>query len=536
MPLRREPAVLILSRQALPTLDRTVLAPASGVVQGAYVLVDADSGDARRDPDRHRVRGRPGAQRPATSSPARASAVRVVSMPCWELFDRQPLEYRDQVLPPAGRARVAIEQASTLGWDRYVGDAGAIVGMHTFGASAPLKMLQQKFGFTPDAVSRIARERIAAVRGNSEETQMRATKELHELGQSIWLDNITRQMLDSGQLQTYIRDYSVTGLTSNPSIFDKAIASGAYDDAIQKKATGGIRREDLFFDLAIEDLRRAADAFLPIHERSAGLDGWVSLEVSPLLAYDTDKTVSVAKELHDRAARPNLLIKIPGTREGLPAIEQAIAAGVPVNVTLLFSDAHYRAAAEAFMRGIERRIDAEQEPVVGSVASVFMSRWDVAVQDQVPEKLKNRLALAVGLKIYRAYRELMDSARWQRLENAGARMQRLLWASTSTKDPAAPDDLYLQALGAPFTVNTVPEATLRAYYDHGHAPSAMPADGGDSDATLAEFAAAGVDVDALAAKLQTEGARGFVDSWNDLMAHIDQQTSALGVATAAEAS
>jgi transaldolase len=365
---------------------------------------------------------------------------------------------------------------------------------------------------------------------------MRATTELHELGQSIWLDNITRQMLDSGQLQTYIRDYSVTGLTSNPSIFDKAIASGAYDGAIQKKATGGVRREELFFELAIEDLRRAADAFLPIHERTAGLDGWVSLEVSPLLAYDTDKTVSVAQELHERAARPNLLIKIPGTREGLPAIEQAIAAGVPVNVTLLFSDEHYRAAAEAFMRGIERRIEAEQEPVVGSVASVFMSRWDVAVQDQVPEQLKNRLALAVGLKIYRAYRQLMDSARWQRLANAGARMQRLLWASTSTKDPTAPDDLYLHALGAPFTVNTVPEATLRAFYDHGHAPKAMPADGGDYEATLAEFRAAGVDIDALAARLQTDGARSFVDSWNDLMARIDQQSSALGAATATEAS
>jgi transaldolase len=285
---------------------------------------------------------------------------------------------------------------------------------------------------------------------------MRATEQLHELGQSIWLDNITREMLDSGLLQTYIDDYSVTGLTSNPSIFDKAIASGGYDEAIREKATQGIDGEELFFELAIEDLRRAADAFLGIHERTDGLDGWVSLEVSPLLVYDTDTTVAVAKELHRRAARPNLLIKIPGTKEGLPAVEEAIAAGVPVNVTLLFSPDQYRAAAEAFMRGVERRIGAEQDPVVGSVASVFMSRWDTAVQDQVPERLRDRLALAVGLQVYRTYRELMDSERWQRLSNSGARIQRLLWASTSTKGPNAPDDLYLHSLGAPLAVNTAP--------------------------------------------------------------------------------
>ena len=356
---------------------------------------------------------------------------------------------------------------------------------------------------------------------------MKATEELHELGQSIWLDNITRELLDSGQLQAYIDDYSVTGLTSNPSIFDKAISSGYYDDAIREKAATGIDREGLFFELAIEDLRRAADAFLPIHERTGGVDGWVSLEVSPLLAYNTETTVKVAKSLHERTARSNLLIKIPGTKEGLPAIEESIAAGVPINVTLLFSADQYLAAAEAFMRGIERRIEAEQDAVVGSVASVFMSRWDVAVQDKVPENLRDRLAVAVGLQVYRAYRELMDSARWQRLKNSGARTQRLLWASTSTKNPKAPDDLYLRALGAPFTVNTVPEATLRAYYEHGHDPQPMPADGGDSEATLAEFAAAGVDVDALAAQLQSDGAKGFVDSWNDLMSHIEDQSTAL---------
>jgi transaldolase len=360
-----------------------------------------------------------------------------------------------------------------------------------------------------------------------ERARVTATERLHDLGQSLWLDNITRELLDSGRLRRYIEDYSVTGLTSNPSIFDKAIASGAYDDAIREKASAGITREDLFFELATEDLRRAADLFDDVHERTDGVDGWVSLEVSPLLAYDTESTVNEAASLHADAGRRNLFVKIPGTEEGLPAIEESIAAGVPVNVTLLFSADQYVAAAGAFMRGVERRIEAGLDPVVGSVASVFMSRWDVAVRDQVGERLRNRLALAIGLQVYRAYRELMDSERWQRLQNAGARMQRLLWASTSTKDPSAPDDLYLHCLGAPFTVNTVPEATLRAFHDHGHVGKPMPADGGGSDVTLAEFAEAGVDVDALATKLQAEGARSFVDSWNDLLSLIDEQSAAL---------
>ncbi len=356
---------------------------------------------------------------------------------------------------------------------------------------------------------------------------MKATEKLHELGQSLWLDNITREMLDSGQLQAYIDDYSVTGLTSNPSIFDKAIASGGYDDAIQEKASAGLDRESLFFELAIEDLRRAADLFGPIHERTDRLDGWVSLEVSPLLAYDTESTVQAAKDLHAQAERDNLFIKIPGTQEGLPAIEEAIAAGVPVNVTLLFSADHYLAAADAYMRGVERRIEAGLNPVVGSVASVFMSRWDAAVLEQVPEELRDQLALAIGLKTYQAYRELMDSDRWQRLKNSGARMQRLLWASTSTKDPKAPDTLYVHCLGAPFTINTIPEGTLRAFYDHGHAGKPMPTDGGDADATLAQHAEAGIDVDALAAKLQADAATSFVEAWNDLMTIIDAQSAAL---------
>jgi transaldolase len=356
---------------------------------------------------------------------------------------------------------------------------------------------------------------------------VKATEGLHELGQSLWLDNITRELLDSGQLRTYIDDYSVTGLTSNPSIFDKAIGSGGYDDAIHEKASRGLDREALFFELAIEDLRRAADLFGPIHERTDGVDGWVSLEVSPLLAYDTKSTVEAAKSLHEEAGRDNLFIKIPGTPEGLPAIEEAIAAGVPVNVTLLFSPDHYRAAADAYMRGVERRIEEGLNPVVGSVASVFMSRWDAAVLDRVPDELEDTLALAVGLKTYQAYRELMDSDRWQRMKNSGARMQRLLWASTSTKDPKAPDTLYLHCLGAPFTVNTVPEETLKAFYDHGHVGLPMPPDGGDADGTLAKHAAAGIDVDELAAKLQSDGAASFVESWNDLLSIIDTQSAAL---------
>jgi transaldolase len=361
--------------------------------------------------------------------------------------------------------------------------------------------------------------------------EMKATAKLHELGQSIWLDNITREMLDSGQLQRYIDEYSVTGLTSNPAIFDKAIASGAYDDAIRNEAPAARDREDLFFGLAIEDLRRAADLFAPIHERTDGIDGWVSLEVSPLLAYDTHSTVRAARALHERARRENLFIKIPGTEQGLPAIEESIFAGVPVNVTLLFSAEHYLAAAEGYLRGVERRVQAGLDPAVGSVASIFMSRWDAAVLDTVPDYLRDRLALAVGLKTYRAYRELMESDRWLRLANAGARTQRLLWASTSTKDPKAPDTLYAQCLGAPLTVNTMPEPTLLAFYDHGHAGEPMPADGGDSEATLAEFAKIGVDVDALAAQLQSDGAKGFVDAWNDLIAHIDEQSVALSASS-----
>ncbi len=357
---------------------------------------------------------------------------------------------------------------------------------------------------------------------------MRATQILHDQGQSLWLDNITRSLLDSGKIQRYIDEYSLTGLTSNPSIFDKAISSGDYDDAIREKAAAGLRGEDLFFELAIEDLGRAADLFLPIHEGTDGVDGWVSLEVSPLLAHDTAKTIEAAKRIHSLAGRRNLFIKIPGTEEGLPAITETIAAGVPVNVTLLFSAEQYDRAADAYLKGIERRIAQGLDPAIGSVASVFMSRWDVAVANAVPDELKGHLGLAVGLDAYRAYRNVMSSDRVQRLENSGARMQRLLWASTSTKDPAASDTLYVHGLAAPFTVNTMPDETLEAFYDHGEAPSdPMPASGGDADEILKRFAEAGVDVPALAGKLQRDGAAAFVNSWNELMSVIDTQSSTL---------
>jgi transaldolase len=356
---------------------------------------------------------------------------------------------------------------------------------------------------------------------------MPPTTDLHDLGQSLWLDNITRKMLDDGVIQRYIDEYSVTGLTSNPSIFDKAIASGYYDDAIREKSAAGIEGEALFFDLAVEDLRRAADLFLAVHEQTDGVDGWVSLEVSPELAYDAEATVTAAAELHARAGRKNLFIKIPGTPEGLPAVTESIAAGVPVNVTLLFDADQYRAAADAYMTGIERRLDAGLAPVVGSVASVFMSRWDRAVADVVPDSLRNRLGLAIGLDVYRAYREVLDSPRWQRLEGEGARVQRLLWASTSTKDPSAPDTLFVTGLASPNTINTMPDETLEAFHDHGELHGVLPADGGDVEAQLAEFAAAGVDVKALAAKLQADGAQAFVDSWHDLLKRIVDQTGAV---------
>ena len=360
---------------------------------------------------------------------------------------------------------------------------------------------------------------------------MKATQLLNQFGQSIWLDNITRDLLDSGTLRQYIAELSVTGLTSNPTIFDHALKkSDAYDGSIRAGLKQGRSGEALFFDLALQDITRAADEFRATFDRTDGVDGWVSLEVSPQLAYDTRATIAAAKELHERAERPNLFIKIPGTREGLPAIEEAIFAGIPVNVTLLFSREQYVAAAEAYLRGVERRIAAGLNPAVGSVASVFISRWDVAVSGKVPDDLVNRLGIAVAGRTYRAYQDLFNAPRWQRAFNAGARVQRLLWASTGTKDPKADEVLYVKTLAAPFTVNTMPEATLKALAQRNEIGGSMPADGGDCEAVLARFVKAGIDIDALAAQLQDEGAKAFVKSWQELLGMIAKKSSALGAA------
>jgi transaldolase len=369
---------------------------------------------------------------------------------------------------------------------------------------------------------------------------MKPTRTLHNVGQSIWLDNITRELLNSGTLQRYINELSVTGLTSNPTIFDHAIRnSTTYDGDISTKASqsksgpksGSKSGEDLFFDLALADLTRAAELFQPVFDRTDGTDGWVSLEVSPLLAHDTDKTLAAARDLHRRGGKRNLFIKIPGTPEGLPAIEATTFAGIPVNVTLLFSREQYIAAAEAYLRGVERRIEAGLNPAVTSVASLFISRWDVAVGGKVPAELTNRLGIAIAQRTYKAYRELLGSARFQRAANAGARAQRLLWASTGTKDPKAPDILYVKALTAPFTINTMPEGTLKAFSEHGELGDMLAPDGGDCEQVLGSFTKAGIDIDALAGRLQDEGASSFVKSWNSLMSCIDSKSAAISKAS-----
>ena len=357
---------------------------------------------------------------------------------------------------------------------------------------------------------------------------MKATQLLHNLGQSIWLDNITRDLLDSGTLKRYIDELSVTGLTSNPTIFEQAMKkSAAYDVPIREKLARGESGEDLFFDIALEDITRAADLFRPIHEQTNTVDGWVSLEVSPLLAYDTASTLRAAKELCVRAKRPNLFIKIPGTKEGLPAIEESIFAGIPINVTLLFSREQYLAAASAFMRGIDRRIDAGLNPNVGSVASVFVSRWDFAVKDKVEASLRNQLGIAMAMRTYKAARDLLTSPQWQRAYNAGARPQRLLWASTGTKDPLASSILYVKALVAPYTVNTMPESTLNALARYSQLNSILPFDGGNCEEVLASFDKAGIDIEELGTQLQVDGAKAFTKSWNELMAVIASKSDVL---------
>ncbi len=357
---------------------------------------------------------------------------------------------------------------------------------------------------------------------------MKPTGTLHELGQSLWLDNITRALLTGGTLQRYIDEFSVTGLTSNPTIFDHAIKNSTdYDDDISRNASRAKLAEDLFFELALADLTRAADLFRPVFTRTDGVDGWVSLEVSPFLAHDAKSSLAAARDLHQRGGKSNLFIKIPGTVEGLPAIEAAIFAGVPINVTLLFSRGQYVAAAGAYLRGVERRIEAGLNPAIASVASLFVSRWDVAVAERLPGELTNRLGIAIAQRAYKAYLELLASPRFQRAANAGARAQRLLWASTGTKDPKASDTLYVKALAAPFTVNTMPEGTLKAFADHGEAGEVLAPDGGDCERVLADFAKAGIDIDALATRLQDEGAASFVKSWNDLMTCIESKSAVM---------
>ncbi|MCK9685549.1 transaldolase [Scleromatobacter humisilvae] len=356
----------------------------------------------------------------------------------------------------------------------------------------------------------------------------KTTQQLHELGQSLWIDNISRETLRDGSLAKLISDYSVTGLTSNPSIFEKAMGGGdAYDDAIAQIAREGRSTEDLFFALAVDDLQHAADLFLPAHEASGGVDGWVSLEVSPLLVNDTRGTVQAAASLHTQAARKNLFIKIPGTPEGIPAIEDSIHAGIPINVTLLFSREQYLAAAEAYMKGIERRLNDGKSPVVESVASLFVSRWDTGVKDAVSAEYQNKLGIAIAMRTYKAYRDLLASERWKKLAAAGAHPQRLLWASTGTKDPKAPETLYVEALAAPDTVDTMPEKTLRAFAKDGKVGTPMPVDGGHAEQTLDEIRRQGVDIDALALKLQQEGGDSFKKSWSSLIGGLEEKVTRL---------
>ena len=354
------------------------------------------------------------------------------------------------------------------------------------------------------------------------------TRQLHDLGQSLWIDNISRETLRDGSLARLISDYSVTGLTSNPSIFEKAMGEGdAYDDAIAQMARDGRSTEDLFFALAVDDLQHAADLFAPIHEATGGVDGWVSLEVSPLLVSDTRGTIQAAASLHAQAARKNLFIKIPGTPEGLPAIEEAIYRGIPVNVTLRFSREQYQAAAEAYMKGIERRLNDGKSPVVESVASVFVSRWDTGVKETVSEQFQNRLGIAIAMRTYKAWRELLASERWKKLEAAGAHPQRLLWASTGTKDPKAPETLYVEALAAPGTVDTMPEKTLKAFAERGKLGEPMPVDGGYAEQTIDEIRREGVDIEALGDKLQKDGGDAFKKSWGSLIGGLDEKVTRL---------
>ncbi len=401
------------------------------------------------------------------------------------------------------------------------------LGARVMGPEVAAEIVTAFVSATPSVEARHMR-RLGEILEFERERAMNAAVQLHEVGQSLWLDNITRQLISSGTLSRYIAGLAVTGLTSNPTIFDKAVGGSAdYDEQIRELLSEGIEPEPLFLELAIADLAKAASLFRPIWDSTQGVDGWVSLEVSPKLAHDTDTTIEEAKTLHARAATPNLYIKVPGTPEGIPAIEELIFAGIPINVTLLFSREHYLAAAEAYLRGMERRLEAGLGLDVGSVASVFISRWDGAVAGKITDDLRGQLGVGIAKRTYKAYRDLLASARWQRLADAGARPQRLLWASTGTKDPSLPDTFYISALASAHTINTMPEGTLIAFGAHGTVGELLAADGGDAEEVLARFAEDGIDVDALAATLQADGAESFVKSWDELLACIESKASQL---------
>jgi transaldolase len=356
---------------------------------------------------------------------------------------------------------------------------------------------------------------------------MNATSKLQELGQSLWLDNISRNMIDTGLLQTYISDFSITGLTSNPSIFTKAVAGGSdYDAQIASERATGATPEEIVLRLMVQDLRRAADLFAPIHKATSGKDGWVSIEVSPYLINDAKGSLEWAQRLHAQMDRANAFVKIPGTQQGAVAIEEAIFQGIAINVTLLFSRDQYVAVAEAYMRGIERRIDGGLDPKVRSVASVFVSRWDAAAAKQGRADLRNRLGLAVAADVWDAYQSILASERWQTLAKAGAMPQTLLWASTGVKDPEADDTLYITALAAPETINTMPDATLRAFADHGAVGKGGTLDR-EAGAKLRRVATeGGLDLDALAGKLQVDGGDAFVTAWDELLKRVEGKVTA----------
>ena len=516
MDRHHQPVALVLTRQDVPILDRTKYASADGLRRGGYVLADPE--------------GEPEVILIATGSEvalaveaheqlvADGVASRVVSLPCWELFDRQDDAYKDEVLPPSDH-RSGFHRGGIYPW---VGPLGRTPGKED--RNAHLRLLRTPEGLT-DQVRLHAGQSGRDGQGGTR--TMNPTQELHDLGQSLWLDNITRTMLDDGTEQGYIDDLNVTGQTSNPTIFDKAISGGdAYDEQITELREKGMEPEDIFFELALADVTRAAKMFEQIHKETDRMDGWVSLEVSPTLAYDTQGTVQQAADLHGRAEENNF-IKIPGTPEGLPAIEESIYAGVPINVTLLMSTDQTMAAADAYMKGIERRIEDGLDPDVPSVLSLFISRWDVAVHDEVPDELKNTLGVAVGKATYKAWMEMRESDRWKGLEEKGARLQRLLFASTGTKDEKASDTLYIEAFAAPDTINTMPDKTLNAFADHGKVGDPLPADGGDCEQVFKAHQDAGIDTDALGLKLQKDGADAFVKSWNELLETIKSESERL---------